>query len=503
MNRQATMTAREYLRVSLDKSGREKSNDEQHDDNVAAAPGFGIGSFGKPYRDTGSASRHARTNRDGYDQLLRDLGAGRFGADVLVLWESSRGSRKVSEWCELIELCEKAGVKIAVTTHGRCYDPANGRDRRTLLEDAVDSEYEVSKMSNRLLRAHAAAAVDGQPMGRIPYGYRRVYDPKTGRLDRQEPDPKEARVVVELFDRVAAGHSLTSIVKDFARRGITSRKGVAFSMTTLRSLLLAPRYAGVRIHSPNHRQRRGSYLGDPEQTYDAQWPALVSDDVFYAVRSLLTDPARTTRRPGGARHLLTMLARCDVCGGPLSARFRRSKRYYQCRDAGCVSVPADELDGWAEAEVLGVLTSPRVVKRLLPPPADNVELRAARGEAARIRSEHNDLIAQVASGQVSATLAAGSEPGILARLKLAEAKVQELTAPAGLSQLIDLKGSNAVVTERWQAMPTEAMREVVRLLFAPGLLGVLSVASSNGRSVPVRSRIRVDGKPLESRTTSR
>ena len=82
-------TAREYLRVSHDRSGRERSNDEQHADNVATAKVFGIDSFGEPYRDTGSASRHARKKRDDFARLLDDLASGSFGADLLVLGSSA------------------------------------------------------------------------------------------------------------------------------------------------------------------------------------------------------------------------------------------------------------------------------------------------------------------------------------------------------------------------------------------------------------------------------
>jgi hypothetical protein len=43
----------------------------------------------------------------------------------------------------LLELCEQRSVSIFMTTHGRCYEPGNGRDRRSLLEDAVDSGYDI------------------------------------------------------------------------------------------------------------------------------------------------------------------------------------------------------------------------------------------------------------------------------------------------------------------------------------------------------------------------
>ena len=87
-----------------------------------------------------------------------------------MIWESSRGSRRVGEWVNLLELCEQRSVSIHVVTHNRTYDPANGRDRRSLLDDAVDGEYESSKMSARLRRAVAANAMAGRPGGRAPMG---------------------------------------------------------------------------------------------------------------------------------------------------------------------------------------------------------------------------------------------------------------------------------------------------------------------------------------------
>ncbi|MCA1601191.1 MAG: recombinase family protein, partial [Acidobacteria bacterium] len=142
--------ARDYLRVSLDRSGRARSLEEQHADHerTAAEHGWCLGE--DSYRDASiSASRYSRKVRDDFDRLIADLEADRFGAQMLMLWESSRGSRRVGEWVNLLELCERHGVRIHVYTHNRTYDPANGRDRRSLLEDAVDGEYESSKMSSR------------------------------------------------------------------------------------------------------------------------------------------------------------------------------------------------------------------------------------------------------------------------------------------------------------------------------------------------------------------
>lgn len=171
-----------------------------------------------------------------------------------MMWESSRGSRRVGEWVRLLELCEQRSVSIFVTTHGRCYDPGNGRDRRSLLEDAVDNEYESSKISVRSRRAAANAAL-GRPHGRIPYGYRRVFHPQTRVFLAQEPEPAEAEVVAELFRRLVQGHSLRGIARDFQRRGIQTRSGLEWTGQHLRSLALKPLYAGLRAGTARQPRR--------------------------------------------------------------------------------------------------------------------------------------------------------------------------------------------------------------------------------------------------------
>jgi DNA invertase Pin-like site-specific DNA recombinase len=483
----STLLAREYLRVSFDKSGRERSNDEQHGDNERAAAEHAW-TLAKPYRDTGSASRYATKRRDGFDRLVADLEADRFAAQVLILWESSRGSRRLSEWARFLELLEERGVRVHVTTHGRTYDLTNPRDRRTLHEDGVDSEYESGKISTRAKRAQAANAANGKPHGRVPYGYRRTYDPTNGRLLGQEPEPEEAKIIVELYDRLLAGHSLKSIARDFAARGIASRNGVPFKPETLRPMALAPLYAGWRSHVPGdmsrqERLRRSTLV-------EATWPPLVDRATFQAVQAKLNDPSRTTLRPGRARHLLSMIARCDVCGDVVVATFRdKGRRQYQCRGGGHIRIDADDLDTLADAAILTFLTNPANVDKLTD--ADVSEaLAAARAEVAAVSAERDELADRLGRGEVSVALAARAEAGITERLRAAQRRVEELSTPSALRGLI---GPGDDVEARWDAAPISARREVVRLLLAPGLVGQLRVQRvarhTGGVRVPVAERV--------------
>lgn len=95
------ITGREYLRVSRKKG---QSCDEQHADNLRSAETHRITISAQPYVDDGfSASKCGRKKRGDFAKLVKDLDSGTFTDDALIIWESSRGSRRVGEWCTLLE----------------------------------------------------------------------------------------------------------------------------------------------------------------------------------------------------------------------------------------------------------------------------------------------------------------------------------------------------------------------------------------------------------------
>lgn len=480
---------REYLRVSFDQSGRERSNDEQHHENLTAAADLGVALHSRPYTDVGSASRYASKSRDDFPKLIADIEHGRLDADGLWLWIASRGSRKVGEWVELLDLCRAKGKRIGVTTDERIYDPSRARDRKTLLESAVDAEYDSEKISIMVGRAAAANARDGKPHGQAPFGYEAAHDPKTGKLIGWEPEPVEAALMVEAFERVAAGHSLKSVARDLAARGMVGRRGRPITSETLRPMLLADTYRGVRTHTPGAKSRSERTQGTTVR-YDAIWPALVTDEMFHAVHHRLSDPARRTSRPGRGVHLLSMIARCDVCGRPLAATYRRAEgiRHYQCHGFGHVLINADDLDRVAEAAMLRFLKNPKNLERIIPDDSDSDALAEAREVVARIGRELDDLADQVGSGALSATLAARAEPAIQARLDEASRHVDELSKPSSLRGLIDPAGD---VDAQWKAAPMPVKREIARTLLAEDALGELRLArrAAAGPSVPAAERI--------------
>ena len=467
---------------------------EQHDVNAAHAARNGW-TLGSSYAEAEaiSASRHGRRQRGAFTQLLGDLENGRFAAQILILWEPSRGSRQVGEWVRLIDACQDARVRIYVSSYAKMFDPADDRDRRNLLEDAVDAEWESAKTSRRVARSTAARAARGEPHGRVPYGYRRVYDPATRRLTAQEPEPAEAAVVAELFARLHAGHSIRSIRADFTARGITTRGSRRwpprpFGPQQLRTMALNPAYAGLRTHVPKAGAPRWRRPGILDGQVPATWPPLVTPEVFWAVRVLLTDPARSRTRPARGRHLLSMIAVCGVCGSPLSVRFRDGQRVYVCRAAQHVRHDADDLDGEATGALLAWLCRPDVGAMLRPAPEGVPELGRVRAELARAEGDLADWRARASRREVSAESFAVIEPGILAEIGRLRERDRDLSVPR---ELAGWTGTWDEVRARWDAAPVEVRRRVARMVFSPGLLGTLCLDHGRpGVLLPASARVR-------------
>jgi len=264
----------------------------------------------------------------------------------------------------------------------------------------------------------------------------------------------------------------------------------------LRAILLAPTYAGLRVHDTDRKHGRHQSLTPGARTTPGQWPGIVSESDFWAVQRILTDPARTTTRPGRGKHLLSMIARCAECEAPLAATTRINGRQYQCHHRGCVRVDADDLDREAETLILDYLARPDVHKALGvdQDPDENAERAAIREEIESIRSRLDELADAVAAGTVSVTLASRTEPQLLERLRDAEQREQELSTPSTLRGLFD-PARNAA--ENWATAPVSTRREFARLLFAPDLLGTLTVTRrpegrrAGAHRVPAVERIQL------------
>lgn len=489
------LTGREYLRVSQDNSGRQRSVTEQHNDNERATARHSIVITGAPYVDNDrSASRYASKARDDWARLVADLQSGAFGADVLVLWENSRYSRDTLEWLQMMKICEQQGIRIFITTDNRLYDLTHWKDRRNLREDASDSETESDKVSMRNRRTAAAQAEQGRPNGIAPHGYMPVYDEKTGKLIDWVENPAESTVPKELFKRLRKGQSLRSIERDFAQAGYVNRSGKPFSAAHLRSMALRPAYGGYRVHAPKSRGRTVTAQQDEATLYEATWDALVDRETFWAVRRMMLAPERRSTRNGRAVHVLTHTMRCDVCGGPINVR--KGGAEYYCKTRSCVQIKKADIDALIIGDekrpgvILSYLASDSVYEDYAATPEDSSTLEKIRADLARLRAERSEAENAEPESVAEARMFARTVETLSKKISALEEQERRLTLPAVLTDLIR-PGKDVV--QDWDAAPVEVRREAARLLLAPDWLGQVRIR--RGRGMPAADRVHWHREP--------
>ena len=166
--------------------------------------------------------------------------------DVLAVWENSRTTRQLAEWAQLRDLLRDRGVLLLASD--QVVDFSDLGQSLTAGIRAVVDEDESERTRARIRRTMRSQAQQGRPHGRRLYGYRRVYDDKTGALVGQVPEPDEAAVVAELVDRVAHGEGMRTIASELNERGLTTNTGKAWTGTQVRRVVTNWHYAAKRVH---------------------------------------------------------------------------------------------------------------------------------------------------------------------------------------------------------------------------------------------------------------
>lgn len=251
------------------------------------------------------ASRHSRGERVGWRRAKELITTQ--SVDVLVTWASSRATRQLGDYVELRDLC--ATHKVLWCRKGRVLDLNRADDRLTSGLEAVVDDHQVEVIREDVVRTLRANARKGRPQGRTLYGYRRIYDPETRALVRQEPHPDQAWVVEALFASYLSGHSTNTLADGLQvvgsltawHGGLPTSTGVGvWRAGTVRRILANPAYMGRRMY-------RGTDVGE------GMWPALVEPEDFGRVQQRLA--ARSVKRDRVRRghQLLARIAVCGVC----------------------------------------------------------------------------------------------------------------------------------------------------------------------------------------------
>lgn len=452
-----------YTRVSSDNSGRAKSVADQERECRAVCEREGW-NVAKVLTDNDiGASRWSTKRRPAYRQLDEVLQPG----DVLVLWEASRAQRDLAAYVTLRDLCANRGVQWCVS--GRIYDLSQGDDRFGTGLDALLAEREAEQIRERVLRGKRAAALEGRSNGRLPYGYRREFDPDSGKTLYWKHDPATAPIVKEIVERFVAGESLWAVARDLEIREVPPpNEGIPWKAQRIRTMISSPTYAGLLVH-------RGKVIGQ------GNWEPLISKEVHDRVLEILMDPTRVTYRGSDVKHLLSGIARCGVCGEGMRYYHPNSSKSprYVCSARSCVVRRADLVEEYVELAMVRLL--------------ERVELRTDDDENARLTTEIErqrrrlDMYAQqLADEQITDEAFQKLDRAIRAKI-VAAASELKMTAPSRLT--MRLAGPEAA--DRWEELGIVdqrlAIREHLTIRIMPSTVGTRRFTIDDVELTPIKT----------------
>lgn len=461
------------------------------------------------YVDDGHTAKSGHLEkRLGLAALLRDAAAGVFDVVVVVDLDRLTRAEDLAERGAILGAFQRAGVKIASATTGQVLDLSTSIGDLFSGLQAFFAAEENRKRRERTVQGKLTAIQRSRkPSGPTPYGL--AYERITGEWS---VDAVRGPIVIEMFERVAAGESCMAIAEDFHRRGIPRPRGT---------------WSRHRVWGiVRSRHAVGEWTVDKQRKLTISVPAIVAEDLWQRAQVALLQHKKRGLRRTKHTYLLEGLARCGACGSPIlvrsatgaikpstgeryhAAAYVCRRRKLELRDVPRCSAPivtVAEADARVWASLSALIERPALIeaalelrrKKVDDPHDWKADANEYRRRIALLDRSESLLLQRLSRGTVSERALdleldrLGRERDALReQLKFAEHAALKATTHRGL-----VDDAKATLRRMAAALPNaslEARRELVAMFLPPGSV------TFQGREIlllaepPVAATSRVD-----------
>ena len=281
------------------------------------------------FRDDGISGALDETKRPGLRAMLEAAERHRF--DVLIVAADDRLARDQWTTASILARLSKAGVRLHYYQERREVDLSGAVGKFMEAVRSFGSEFFRESQTRHMVDALKRKAKAGHVHGGLTFGYKNVR--VNGHVER-EIIPEQARVIQQIFERYAAGHSLGRIAADLNRAGAPcpSKSGGwqpgGWTKGPVRDALHRETYRGL-VRS---RWR--------DETIEVQTESMriIPESLWAATRERLADTRRSYLRSTGgklygkpasghdSKYLLTSMLACGSCGSTMTVRSRKHGR---------------------------------------------------------------------------------------------------------------------------------------------------------------------------------
>lgn len=406
------------------------------------------------YVDNAVSATKVRGPESQWARMLQDIDQGR--VDTVVVVAIDRLLRRQADIFHLVEPTRK--VRVVAMRQG--VDTTTPSGKMTMAILVAVAEAEIDTKSERALPYREARRASGHPnAGRTVYGYRWVPQAVREGETRYVVDEDEAKIVRFIFHELISGASIGSVVRTLNAAGETTRQGKPWLSSTIRRVAMNPFLAGLL--PPAQTLRYDNRAVDLDACTPGAWEPIVTKDELIYLRARLMDPKRKKQRGNDRRWLLSGLAVCDVCDGPvISCRTKEGLHGYRCK-AGHFQRKGDIIDQAVAETMIMRLSLPDA--RDLVKPKDAVDVPALLTRQKAIQARVQNLVGLVADGTFNAVDIKERK----ALLDIEAATVEQELADALTNDPLAEVVTADDVRAKWDSLSLSRQREVVRLICTP------------------------------------
>ncbi|MCS6291148.1 MAG: recombinase family protein [Nitrospira sp.] len=267
---------------------------------------------------------------------------------VLIMSEESRLGRESIETSYALKQIMDAGVRVFFYLEDRERTLDNAMDKVMLSLANFASEMERERAKQRTADAMLRKAKAGHVTGGKTYGYdnREVLSAEGHRLHvLRIVNQTEAAIVRQIFDMYAGGLGITRIAKRLNEEHVPAPRlsPRGWAPTAVREILHRPLYKGEIVYGQLQKIVRGGTKKRRQRDekdwirVDAPDLRIIERDIWESVQARLAKSkgkGRSAFRDQDSKYLLTGMARCAHCGGPMTIvgqdYHRRKGRFYGC-----------------------------------------------------------------------------------------------------------------------------------------------------------------------------
>lgn len=359
-------------------------------------------------------------------RMLEDVKRGRISA--LLFSKLARMARSTKELLEFSEIFREYNADLISLQENIDTSTPSGRLFYTMI--AAMAQWEREEIVDRVKAAVVTRAKMGKQVGgAAPYGYQ-------WKNDEMVPHPDEAPVRALIYELFAQYERKGTVRRILTERGYRTRRGKAFSISTIQLLLRDPTAKGLRRSNYTQVESRGATVKfKPEDEWE--WhpcEAIVSKELWERCNAILDRQAKSNpvgprgkylfagkvkcQHDGQTMYVLNESPKfvCPKCRGKipqddLEAIFRdRLRAFFSSKDEISAYLSNSEEEIRAKSEQMGVLKRERatigddrdkLLRGYLDGTIEPVRYKQVDGEAAA-REEAIDLSVAALEGELAA-----------------------------------------------------------------------------------------------------